>query len=284
VEITVLGAGVTTPTPTRFGSSHAVSVGGDTLLFDCGPATTYRLAKAGINVADVDHLFFTHHHYDHDADFACFVLCRWDISAGRKPLRVFGPQPTKEISERLLGGAGPYAFDLRARLNHPASLRKYQSRGGVLPRRPPELDVVDAVPGVVCSGDGWSVTAAVAQHAQPWLDSLAYRIDSTEGSVVMTGDTEPCRSVVDLARDADVLVCECQEEEALMIADGVAEGSSGPTRAAEMARDAAVRKLVLVHVGPRLAGRAPMEKALRDIKAIFSGEVIVGEELLKVAV
>lgn len=285
MEITILGAGVTTPTPTRFGSSHAVTVGGSTLLFDCGPATTDRLVRAGIDPTDIDHLFFTHHHYDHDADYPCFVLCRWDMGAGRdRTLRVFGPQPTALITRRLFGPDGAFEFDLRARLNHPASLRKYQNRGGVLPRLPPRMEVTDAVPGAVSAGDGWKVTAASAAHAQPWLDSLAYRVDSSEGVVVITGDTEPCPSVVELARGADVLVSMCQEEEEVMIAAGVAAGSSGPMRAAEMARDAQVRKLVLVHVGARLATHGPMEKAIGDIRKIFSGEVIFGEELLKVAV
>ena len=49
------------------------------------------------------------------------------------------------------------------------------------------------------SGKDWQVTADIAEHAQPWLDCLAYRLDSPDGSVVFTGDTRPCESVVNLA-------------------------------------------------------------------------------------
>ena len=45
-EVVVLGAGTPTPTPTRFGSSYALRVGGELLMFDCGPATTHLINQA----------------------------------------------------------------------------------------------------------------------------------------------------------------------------------------------------------------------------------------------
>ena len=42
---------------------------------------------------------------------------------------------------------------------------------------------------------------------KPWLESVAYRIDSDHASIVFTGDTEPVDSVVELARGADMLIC-----------------------------------------------------------------------------
>jgi len=128
------------------------------------------------------------------------------------------------------------------------------------------------------------VTAAHAQHAQPWLDSLAYRVDSSEGSVVFTGDTEPCRSVVELARGADMMVCMCQDDEDVMKAKGVDAGSTGPAGAARMASEAGVRKLVLVHIGPGLEGQGPMQKAIESARSFFGGEVIFSEELLRIPV
>ena len=79
-RIHVLGAGTPTPTPTRFGSSYVVELRDRYLMIDCGPATTYKMVRAGIWPTKVDHLFFTHHHFDHDVDYPCFLLCRWDQS------------------------------------------------------------------------------------------------------------------------------------------------------------------------------------------------------------
>ena len=47
-EIYTLGAGTPTPTPTRFGSSHVLKLGDQLLMFDCGPAATHKLVKAGL--------------------------------------------------------------------------------------------------------------------------------------------------------------------------------------------------------------------------------------------
>ena len=91
-QVHVLGAGTPTPTPERYGSSYVVQVGGDFLMVDCGPSTTHKLVKAGLFPTQIDYLFFTHHHFDHDVDYPCFLLTRWDQSIGvEKELEVFGP-------------------------------------------------------------------------------------------------------------------------------------------------------------------------------------------------
>ena len=76
-RIYILGAGTPTPTPERFGSSYVAHVGGEYLMFDCGPAATHKLVRAGLWPTQIDYLFFTHHHFDHDVDYPCFLLCRW---------------------------------------------------------------------------------------------------------------------------------------------------------------------------------------------------------------
>ena len=88
----ILGAGTPHPTPFRFGSSSVLEVDGEFLMFDCGPATTHKLVKAGLWPTRIDNLFFTHHHFDHDIDYPCFLLCRWDQSIGNEnTLNVYGP-------------------------------------------------------------------------------------------------------------------------------------------------------------------------------------------------
>ena len=64
VEVFVLGGGTPTPTEFRFGSAHALRIGDEVLMFDCGPAATHKLVKAGLYPTQVDNLFFTHHHFD----------------------------------------------------------------------------------------------------------------------------------------------------------------------------------------------------------------------------
>jgi ribonuclease Z len=279
-KIYVLGAGTPTPTPERFGSAYVLDTGTDLVMFDCGPAATHKLVKAGLFPTQIDHLFFTHHHFDHDADYPCFLLCRWDQSIGQEEvLTVRGPTLTERITDGLIGPDGVFAHDWKARVGASVSQRVFENRGGTLPRPAPVVDAADIGVGAVFEGNGWRVRAAHAQHVQPFLDSLAYRLECDSGDVVVTGDTEPCDSVVELARDARALMSMCWDHQEHMAVDGESAGQCGTTGAAEMARRAGVDKLILVHRGPALEGEESEAKALADVRDIFDGEVILADEL-----
>lgn len=280
IRLYVLGAGTPTPTPERFGSSYVIDTGSDLVMFDCGPATTHKLVKAGLFPTQIDHLFFTHHHFDHDADYPCFLLCRWDQGVGTEEiLQVRGPTLTAGITDGLIGEEGVFAHDWKARIGAPVSQRVFENRGGTLPRRPPVVDAADIEAGNVHESDRWLVRSAHAQHVQPFLDSLAYRLECDSGDVVITGDTEPCESVVELASGARALVSMCWDHQDEMTRGGEAPGQSGTLGAARMASEAGVETLILVHRGPGLESPAAEAKGLADIKSIYDGEVIFADEL-----
>jgi len=132
----------------------------------------------------------------------------------------------------------------------------------------------------VYEGHDWSVTAAPAEHVQPYLDSLAYRLDTADGSIVFTGDTQPCQSVVELARGADVMLCMCWDDQERMNENGEFGGQCGTTGAARMAQAAGVKKLVLSHIGPHLSQHGPLEKGIADVSKLYDGAVLFAEELM----
>jgi ribonuclease Z len=275
----ILGSGTPTPTPERFGTSSVLQLGDDCLMFDCGPATTYQLVRAGLFPTQIDFLFFTHHHFDHNADYPCFLLCRWDQSTGRENrLHVRGPKPTRLLTERLIGPEGAFVDDWKARVNDPTSQRVHVNRGGSLPRPEPSIDVDDVEPGPVTAHGDWSVTAAEVDHMQPWLQTLAYRVECPGGSIVFAGDTGPCRSLDDLASGADVLVVNCWDHQQTMEENGEAPGQTGTMDAARMAKQAGARTLILTHAGPNLCKPASRARALEDIARAFAGKVIFAEE------
>ena len=285
----VLGAGTPTPTPTRFGSAFVLETGETKIMIDCGPAATHKLVKAGLWPTEIDYLFFTHHHFDHDIDYPCFLLCRWDQSTGRENrLQVYGPTLTERITEGILGEDGVFAHDWKARVNHPLSQQIHVNRGGSLPRPAPDVFAKDIQPGRlgIFSGSGreFQVAAAPAEHVQPYLDSLAYRFDTPDGSVVFTGDTQPCDSVRKLAKDADMMLCMCWDDQDVMDETGEGGGQCGTKGAAQLAQDAGVKKLVLVHIGPNLSEQGPDGKGVRDVREIYDGEVAFADELTRVDV
>ena len=284
-KVHILGGGTPTPTPARFGTSYVAEVAGQQIMVDCGPAATDKLVKAGLWPTNVDYVFFTHHHFDHDVDFPCFLLCRWDQSNGSENrLEVYGPTLTEKFTEDIIGEDGVFAHDWNARINFIGSQHVFVNRGGTLPRPAPDVFAKDVAPGRVYSGENWEMKAAEAIHVQPYLDSLAYRIDSEEGSIVFTGDTEPCQAVVDLAADADLMFCMCWDEEDSMNANKENIGQTGTRGAAQMAQEAGVKKLVLAHIGANLSSHPVMEKGIGDAKGIYDGDLIFSEELMVVDV
>lgn len=284
VKLYLLGCGVPTPTADRFGTAYVLDTGADLLMFDCGPATTYKMVKAGLWPLDITHLFFTHHHFDHNADYPCFLLCRWDQSIGdENRLIIRGPAPTVEITERLVGANGAFADDITARIKHPTSQRVYQNRGGKrMPRPEPSFDVADIQPGAAMEGKKWKITASAAQHVEPWLSSLAYRVETPGGTIVFAGDTQPCLSVTAIVRKCDVLVVNCWDHQDRMDANGEGPAQTGTLDAARMAVEATARMLILTHTGANICRTGSRERAVADISKIFNGTIIFGEELLSI--
>ena len=60
--------------------------------------------------------------------------------------------------------------------------------------------------GSMIDGNGWKLTVGHAQHVQPYLECLAFRLDTNEGSICYTGDSGPSDSIVELAKGCDLLI------------------------------------------------------------------------------
>ena len=277
----ILCAGNPTPTAERFGTSLLLELDDVPIMFDCGPAATAKLAKAGFSPTQVEHLFFTHHHFDHNADYPCFLLARWDQSLHNTPeLHVRGPQPTTRITDRLVGAKGAFRDDLTARMSAPSSHAVCVNRGGVLPRPEPTVDVQDIDAGQGYDGGSWRLSSALGSHMEPWLKLLVYRVDGDGLSIVFATDTKPCPPPIELARSADVLVITCWDHQDIVDRDDVAKAMSGTRDVAKIAAEAGVSRLVLTHFCEGFTQPESLERARRAIADIYDGEVIFGNELM----
>ena len=257
-----------------------LSVDNEQLMFDCGPATTYKLRRAGIAPTDISHLFFTHHHYDHNADYPCFLLCRWDHEREDVPrLKVYGPPPTDLITQRLIGPEGAFVDDWRVRVEHPASQEVYAARSGQVPRQEPRFDVQEISAGSQVATGSCRVTAGRAIHLQPMMECLTYRVDWDGGSVLITGDTGRHRTIEELAKNVSTLVVNVWDHQENMSA-AMTSGFCGTLDAAELATAAGVDSLVVTHQSPNLSRPGSKEKAIADMAAVYKGRIIFGEELM----
>jgi ribonuclease Z len=282
MKITLLGTGTPAPSLERQSAGYLFEVGGDLIVMDHGPGAHHRLLESGYRAVQVTRAFFSHLHYDHCLEYPRLVLQRWDQGAGRIPeLQVYGPPPIARMTEQLFGEDGVYGPDIRARVEHQSSLDVFAARGGTLPRKRPAPIVTEVHAGSVITGDGWTVTVGHATHVQPYLECLAFRLDTPEGSVCYSGDSGPCDELVELARGCDVLIHMNHHFSGTEPTPAYRAACGNHRDNAQIAKRAGVRTLVLTHLLAQIDRPGVRERIVHEIQQEFSGQVIWGEDLMR---
>lgn len=279
MKITLLGTGTPTPSLKRMSSSYLIEIGSDKILFDFGSGAYHRMMEAGLKAVDISHLFLSHLHYDHCLDYLRLLLTRWDQGGGMIPeLNVFGPKPLVRFNDMLFSKEGAFQYDIRARIEHPASTFMYQARGGVGDRPWPAPVVQEIGQGDLIHGNGWVIKTAEVLHQQPFLCCLAYRIQTPQGALVYSGDTGyPCEALTTLADGANMLIHMCH----WISGTAKSHTGSGHLEAAKAARDANVSTLVLSHFTEQLDVPGIRERLIAEVMKVFKGNVIWGEDLMQ---
>jgi len=282
VTVTLLGTGTPAPSLTRQSSGYLVDVGNDVIVWDHGPGAHQRLIESGRRSIDVTHAFFTHLHYDHCMDYGRLVLQRWDQGAGRIPeLKVYGPPPLARMTEQLFGADGIYGPDISARTQHRSSLDVFEARGGTLPRQRPAPQVTEIHAGSIVEGNGWKITVGHAQHAQPYLECLALRLDAPEGALCYSGDTGLSDSIVALAKGCDMLILMNHFFSGTEASAAYRAATGNHRDSAVIAKRAGVKVLVLTHVLDQIDQPSVREQIVHEIRQVYDGKVIWGEDLMR---
>lgn len=277
-EVILTGTGVPHPRPGTAGPGTLVRHGDIALQFDAGRSTVMRLMDAGTPPHALSALFLTHVHSDHVVGLPDVAMTRWVqqqlVSSG--PLVVIAPDGiTTRFVHRMLE---PYDDDLELREHHVGA-------------PPIELDVrpfpVASSPAMVWTSPDETVRVlAVAVHHEPVPDAVAYRIETPDGAVVISGDTRVCDEVEELAAGADVVVHEaCRTSAMAPLIEGTVYETifsyhADTVALGAMATRAAIPHLVLTHLIPppeEPADRLAFEQDLRD--GGYQGRVTVGEDL-----
>lgn len=283
MKIVLLGTGTPTPSLKRKSSGYLVEVGKDVILLDCGPGSYHRMLEAGKKPTGITDLFLTHLHYDHCLDYITLLLTRWDQGGGLiNELNIYGPPPIEEMTEHLIGENGAFSPDLRARTKHPASIDIFEKRGGIPPRKWPKPRCHELEPNVTVQKDGWSITTGKVSHVQPYLNSLAYRIDTEEGSLVYSGDSGPSEHLVELAKNCNVLIHMCHYISGTEPSPHYINACGGHREVAEAAAKAKVKILVLTHMLNQMDVPGVREKILKEMGDIYGGTIIWGEDLMEI--
>ena len=299
LSITLLGTGAACPSVERNVAALALTREGETLLFDCGEGTQRQMMRYGTSFAFRE-IFVTHYHADHMLGVTVLMLTMGlqDRSLG---VTLYGPRGAARILGAAIGlGIERNRFPIeivelqagdRIRRDEydivvfPTdhrpdtvgyALAEHTRLGRFNPERARELGIPEGpLWGKLHKGEG--VELPDGRRVEP--EELVGR-PRRGRTVVYTGDTRPSLTVVEVGRGADLLVHdstfgEDERERA------VETGHSTAAQAAEIAREAGVRRLVLTHISPRYARDAP--ELLAEAKAVFP-ETIVARDGLTIEV
>jgi ribonuclease BN (tRNA processing enzyme) len=240
MRMTVLGGCGAWPAAGRACGGFLLEDEGFRLLVDPGYATLPRLLRH-LGAADVDAVLVSHGHPDHCADLNPLLRARG-----------LNPDPPPKLPVHALPGAldRVLALDRPGMLDDTLVLRPFRS-GGRFEIGPFTVDT-------------WALP-----HFVP---NAGLRLTSGGRVLAYTGDTGPCREIVDLARDADLFLAEATYPDQVPAAD--ARYLSSARQAGEHATAAGAAHLMLTHLWP---GTLPSQ-AKRAARETYEGEIDVARE------
>lgn len=296
-ELIVLGTASQVPTRQRAHNGYLLRWDDQGFLFDPGEGCQRQLLLAGAAASDITRICVTHFHGDHCLGLPGIVQ---RLSLDRVPheVPVHFPGSGAEFLARLRHAShfhdqaqlaecpvdgdgviatGPFGTLTARRLNHPVESYGYRlaepDGRRMLPERLAELGVRGPDVGLLQRAG-----SVVADGRLVGLDEVSVPRPGQVFAFVM--DTGWCEAAIRLAEGADLLVIESTflESEAALAAEA---GHLTAAQAGRIATEAGVRTLVLTHFSQRHPDASVFGQ---EAAAHFAGDIVVAEELARVAV
>ncbi|HWH32550.1 MAG TPA: MBL fold metallo-hydrolase [Egibacteraceae bacterium] len=246
MRLTVMGCAGTHPAADRACSSYLVEHDGYRLLVDCGNGALSNVQKT-LDPADIDAVLLSHLHVDHFGDlYGLYYALRFH-GAGPRSVPVHAPPGADRHIAQLLHGDPDDSFHAVCRFS-------------------------EARPGDTLELGPLRVELHAANHP---ITTLAPRISAAGAVLAYTADSGPADTLVDCARDADLLLADCSWLERMR---PLPEGVHMTAReAGELAQRAGAARLVVTHVYPA----NDLAEAAAEAAEAYGGEILIARDLLE---
>jgi len=249
MRLTVLGRSPARPNPGEACAGYLLEGGGARLLLDIGPGIVSQLLRIH-HPDELTAVVISHMHADHMLDL---VTLRWvypwrNMPADRR-LLVYLPPGTADQMRDLARGVGNIRH-----FDEAFQLREYDAT------RPTRFD-------------GLTLAPVRTQH---YIPCWGFRAEADGRRFAYSADSAPCAGLLDLAQDADLLLCEATlrtlDEDAL---PPEPRGHLLPAESGEVARTTGSKRLVLTHLPLDDEGVA----ARREAEATFGAPVEIADQM-----
>jgi len=254
----------------------------DVLLFDCGEGTQKQLMKSGISFMQISKIFITHWHADHFAGLIPLIQTM-NLENRKNPLTIYGPEAEKFVSDIVDLGYFGLRFPVRA-VNVPFEGSEISLVDETEDYKVTSIPVFHSVPTVAfCfqEKDKWNIDENKLKKLKikrgPWLKKLKktgkiewkgkkVKIEDVgyvkKGlKVVYSGDTRPCRNIVKISKNADLLI-----HDGTFLEEDVGEKAHADVKeAAKLAKKANVKQLILTHISRRYTDLKELEDEAKKV-------------------
>ena len=185
LTLTVIGSGDAFSSGGRLNTCFHVQSASGQFLIDCGATVLSGLKKQGLKVQDIDVILITHFHGDHYGGLPFFLL-DYARQAPERRLTIVSPPGAQERVQQLLD------------LLYPGSLSLDQLN----------VEWIGYEPHEVVRTGYLTVETFPVIHVPASIPN-GFRITLDDKIISYSGDTEWTPALVEIARDADLFICQC---------------------------------------------------------------------------
>jgi len=261
------GTGGSWPSPERNVVSIGIQLDDEILLFDCGEGTQRQIMKSNMSFMKIKKIFITHFHGDHFLGLPGLIQTM-ALNGRKDSLYIYGPKGTIDFMNALLN-IGFYSLGFSIFLHElvegDSVIEKDFSMSCVKANHPvPALSysIVEKSEKRINKKKADSLglkhreLEMLRKNGEIKKDDRLIKIDdvsqqSREGrKIVYSGDTKPFSEFIEFSKNADILIHESTVESSLE-EKANKHGHSSARQAAEIAKNADVKKLFLVHLSAR---------------------------------
>ena len=255
-----------------------IEVEGHPYIVDCGLGVTRQFVEAGYSLSQVDNIFITHHHSDHNLEFGPLVHTLW-TSGTSYHVNVYGPKGTQNLLDGFLKSL---EIDINVRIED----EKQRDLASI-------IKVSEISEGLVMEDERVKVTALKVVHGL-LENCFAFKFETKDKKVVFSGDTIYFPPLIEFSKDADLLVHEVMLERGINVLaerlkkvkpnliDHLMISHTTAEDAAKLAKEANVKHMVFNHYVPHIPKEFPNSEFVDAAKRVWGGKITAGYDLCEI--